>query len=75
MMITLHNDFHGSSTRVDTDISFSKRRISEIRNRLCGAKEYRCGDELGVCGPQDEFIPEDVRDEITRIWHTRKERR
>ena len=57
MLITLTNDFHRTRATVDIDPSrpISPRRIRDIRARLCGSDDCRCGEScLQTRGPQTE---------------------
>ena len=57
MKITIRNDFTQRETTVDTTRPITKKRIAEIRRRLC-ATECKSGDILGARGPQAEGYSE-----------------
>lgn len=45
MKITIRNSFHETetTTHVEDDMSISRRRVLDIRRRLCGLTDCRCG--------------------------------
>ena len=56
-MVTLTNDFHGSSTRTHSGL-VTASNVDRIRNTLCGIADCCCGDSLGTRGKQDATIQE-----------------
>jgi hypothetical protein len=57
-MVTLRNDFHGTSARVKpTDgLYLSPRQVKRARDKLCGVSECVCSGRLGTRGPQEVLI-------------------
>ena len=57
-MITLTNDFHGSSTRTHSGL-VTASNVDRIRNTLCGIADCCCAtSSLGTRGEQDATIEE-----------------
>jgi hypothetical protein len=61
-MITLNNDFHGTSTNVRPDSRgyISARAWKSATDRLCGIAGCTCG---GVRGPQEDRIDFEGQDD------------
>ena len=67
-MLTLRNDFHHTETRMDETKPLTKRRVRDIRRRLC-SDACVCGNWLGCRGPQDPGVAELV-DEAVEVMLT-----
>ena len=46
-MITVHNAFHGTVTRIRPG-TIDARKAKRIKGRLCGIRDCTCSDDLGT---------------------------
>ena len=54
MRIIIRNNYHHTDTIVETERPLTRRKIRDIRRRLCSNPTCRCCDELGGRGAQDD---------------------
>lgn len=64
MLVTILNDFHGTSTRTCVG-SKNSGQLRAIKRRLCGVKGCTCSNELGARGPQPQ---RKVGQKLTASW-------
>lgn len=57
-MITLTNDFHGTSVNLRPDDSYtlSALQVARARRALCGIKGCTCGGDLGERGSDNPSV-------------------
>lgn len=57
-MITLTNDFHGTSVNLRPDGAgqLSVSQVARARRTLCGVKGCTCGGDLGERGPGNPSV-------------------
>ena len=52
-LVTIRNDFHNTSARVNPDRPLSAATVSRVRRELCGMADCSCGGQVGERGPQE----------------------
>ena len=71
-MITITNDYHGTSAKVRIDIgdAFTQRQIARVKRKLCGTIKCTCSDRVGARGKQEGFYVEYLGGTawITHVW-------
>lgn len=61
-LLTIRNDFHRTVARVQENAGLSRRRLRDIRRRLCPSPGCLCGGTIGERGPQDPGVADFIHD-------------